>query len=480
MELQFKKIDSNIHKFRWTGHPFVDAGLTGILLYCKKQCLEELTDDDIDNAIEFVSKLYSTDGWVKYIHGKVFPNSGLLMANPSMKKNRTPENIANRLKELYYNHINKKGDITCSICGKKVNMVDMDIYRSVFPLLGSGDTANFFHSGRVKGETICADCLFLVQFMPIVSYSVGGRSLIIHTYPYEKNLNLLEEPLDFVIESKIVSDAKKFKRPINFLFHKICELARKVESNDKYWKNIEITAYYFKCGNRSGEQLIDIFNIPNPIIKFIAFAGQNDPGGWKNVVNRGWIRKKNNTEDEEFEKLEKIHENIVYKKLLNDEPILNYFYDKKKKDVIASWSLVNHYCSEVLGLDKDTLEFIKDVGDRIVETLDALEDGKLKRVLRELENADRLYKLAHFFRKVEKIRQKQAIPTPLMSFDEFAKLLLGYGEDIDTSWRVVRDLLLFRIYEKLHNRLVNTEIEAVDNEENEDNEYNDLYAGDDE
>jgi len=477
MELEFKKCNKD-SMFDWTGHPFVDAGLTGILLYCGKKCPEELTDEDVENAIKFVSNLYSTDKWVKYIHGRLFPNNGLLMANPSMKKNRTPENIAKRLGKLYNNDVNKKEVATCSICGKEANIVDMDIYRSVFPLLGSGDTTNFFHSGRINGEVICASCLFLAQFMPIVSYSIGNRSFIIHAYPYEKNLDLLKEPLDSVIESEI-ANAESFKQSVNFLFHKIYELVRKVGNND-YWDDVEISAYYFGCGNRSGDQLIDIYNIPNPILKFMAVAGQKDPVGWKNVVNRGWIRKKNNSNEEEFEKLEKTNGNVVYQKLLNDESILHYFYDINKKEALASWRLISHYCSEVLGLDKDTLEFIKDIGDRIVETLNSLEESKLKKELRILENANRLYELAYFFRRAEKIRQKRAISEPLMSFDEFAKLLLGYGEDIDTSWKTVRDLLLFRIYEKLHDRLMNAEVEDID-EKNYENAYDsDLYEGDDE
>jgi len=42
----------------------------------------------------------------------------------------------------------------------------------------------------------------------------------------------------------------------------------------------------------------------------------------------------------------------------------------------------------------------------------------------------------------------------LMTFDEFARILTAYGEDINISWKTVKNLLLFRIYEKLHNRLM--------------------------
>jgi len=160
--------------------------------------------------------------------------------------------------------------------------------------------------------------------------------------------------------------------------------------------------------------------------------------------------------------------------LLNEESILEFFYDKKEKKVNAKWRLLEFYCLEVLGLDSQTLEFIKDVGDRIVETIEKLEDNKLRQTVRELEIATKLYQFENFFIRVEKIRQQKGIPKSLLTFDEFARLLTSYGEDVNTSWRVVRDLLLFRIYEKLHDRLIKAQSSESEEEEDE------IYEGDEE
>ncbi len=100
------------------------------------------------------------------------------------------------------------------------------------------------------------------------------------------------------------------------------------------------------------------------------------------------------------------------------------------------------------------LGFIKEVSDRVIETIGKEEDNRLRRTVRELEQADRLYRFEGFFIRVEKMRQKLEIPNALLTFDEFALLLTGYGEDINVSWRVVRDLILFRIYERYHDRLM--------------------------
>jgi CRISPR-associated protein Cst1 len=470
--------DNDKSKFYWTGHPFVDAGLVAILLIANKTKPEELTKEDVEKAIEFASKLYAKKEWAtSYLHGKIFPNNGIIMSNPGMSKKRTPENIAKNLMELY-NNISDVLDFSskekrCIICGRR-KPYEKDIYRSDFPLLGTGGMLNFFHSANPKGEDICAYCLFLVQFMPLVAYNLPNV-LVIHAYPYEKMLELCKESFDYAREYSLISNARDFKKPENFLFRKIIEITRRAESKSKFWENVSITLYYFRNGNRSGEQYVDIIHIPTSALRFIAFAGEKDYDGWKNILNMGWIISKTKREKLNFEELEKSYPNEVYRRLLNEESILEFFYDKKEKKVNAKWKLLEFYCLEVLGLDEKTLEFIKDVGDRIVETIEKLEDNKLRQTVRELENATKLYQFENFFIRVEKIRQQKGIPKSLLTFDEFARLLTSYGEDINTSWRVVRDLLLFRIYEKLHDRLIKAQTSESESEEEEE-----IYEGDEE
>ena len=445
--------------FYWTGHPFVDAGLATILLHAEKSHPEKITSQDVENTIDFVSKLYAKKVWAsKYLHGKIFPNNGIIMANPSMAKKRSPENISKNLKELY-KAIPEVLDPSskerrCIICGRRKPYEKEDVYRSIFPLLGTGGMLNFFPAANLHGGDICAHCLFLVQLMPVVAYNLS-KVLVIHAYPYEKMLKLCEESFSRAKEEFLLSKDNDFeynldfKKAENFFFKKIIDITRKVETGSKFWKDISITLYYFINGNKSGSQDIDIIHIPNSVLRFIAFAGEVDIKGWKNIVKRGWGTSKKKS----FEELEKKYSNEVYQRLLNDENILEFFYDKQEKKVNCKWNLLKFYCLEVLKLEEKVLSFIKEVGDRIVETIEKLEDNKLKQVVRELENSTKLYQFENFFVRVEKIRQQKGIPNPLLTFEEFARLLTSYGEDINMSWKVVKNLLLFRIYEKLHDRL---------------------------
>ncbi|CAD5243839.1 type I-B CRISPR-associated protein Cas8b1/Cst1 [Thermococcus camini] len=533
--------NGKVSLFNWTGHPFVDAGLAALLLLRKKRLPEELTEEDVKDAIDFVSKLYARKEWsLGYIHAMIMPNNGIVLANPgttapisntlkkAIKKEKeipstakTLEEVKTKLAEKFdeqlgedivwfirsthfeadtLEELTKKvissvlsqefvvqalerriqrnlwelfeeaqqdsnstsfSEPICVICGKHRAYSKKERYRSVFPLLGTGDVPNYFPAGNPMGEYICSHCLFLVQFLPLVAYKVGGRVLVMHTYPYELMLELHDEAINDVRKSFLASNARDFKRPENFLFRLLGELTRKT-GRDDLWGKASITLYHF-VNNNQGQDL-QIIHVPTPVLRFITHASREDPKGWKRIVAMGWRKKPS---EEEFEKYERSYANEVYAKLLAEESILPYFIDIKNRRANAKWSLLSFYCSEVLGLDKKALEFIKDVGDRIVETLEKLPDNQLSRRVRELERAEKLYQFEAFFVNLEKLRQRLGIEKPLMTFDEFATVLTSYGEDLNVSWRTVKHLLLFRVYERLHDRLMKASEEEEEVEENE-------------
>ncbi|WP_372883339.1 type I-B CRISPR-associated protein Cas8b1/Cst1 [Pyrococcus kukulkanii] len=78
----------------------------------------------------------------------VLPNSGILMANPSMSKNRTSEKIKENLLSLLKEKEDKSAPM-CEICGRR-HARSKPVYRSDFPLVGTGGVPNYFPSGELK------------------------------------------------------------------------------------------------------------------------------------------------------------------------------------------------------------------------------------------------------------------------------------------------------------------------------------------
>ncbi|WP_297466879.1 type I-B CRISPR-associated protein Cas8b1/Cst1 [Thermococcus sp.] len=450
-----KERDKSTSLFHWTGHPFVDAGLVALLLLSDKEKPEELTGEDVEKAVEFASQLYARKEWSSgYIHAMMLPNSGILMANPSMSKKRTPKAIKENLLALLSEPEDPNAP-TCEICGRRHARLK-PVYRSDFPLVGTGGVPNYFPSGK-DGANICSHCLFLAQMMPLIAYRLS-RVLVIHAYPYELMLEFHREALDDVRKTELASVARDFRRPENFLFEKLIEIGTSLETGKL--ENASITLYYFVVNNKRPE--LDVIYIPNPVLRFVAFAARVDRNGWNNIVAMGWRRRPREDEVEEFKRR---YPNDVYARLLSGKSILPYFIDPHRRRANSSWRLLSFYCSEVLGLDKDALEFVKRVADRIVETLEKLPDNKLSRRVRELERAEKLYQFEGFFIRVERDRQELGIPGALMGFDDFARILTSYGEDLNVSWKTVRNLLLFRIYEKLHDRLMKASEDVEEPEE---------------
>lgn len=163
----------------WTGHPFVDAGLAAILLLSDKKDPSELTEENIHGVIEKASRIYEKDEFLSAIHGNVLPNNRILMASPSLKGKASAENISRNLQELFHHVKNShqyKQDPKCIVCGKRTAYYvyaakkDEGVFRNYFTFLGSGNVTNFFPSGNSRGADICAHCIFLVHFMPLVCY----------------------------------------------------------------------------------------------------------------------------------------------------------------------------------------------------------------------------------------------------------------------------------------------------------------------
>ena len=102
-----------------------------------------------------------------------------------------------------------------------------------------------------------------------------------------------------------------------------------------------------------------------------------------------------------------------------------------------------------------------DIGDMIVST-----DNKKR--LGQIEMASSYASFRNVLRLISKERLKAENPIPLFTFDEYVDQLFPQGA---LQWRETQDLILFRLYEKLHGYLrpedlPDTEEEVLTNEEN--------------
>ena len=102
-------------------------------------------------------------------------------------------------------------------------------------------------------------------------------------------------------------------------------------------------------------------------------------------------------------------------------------------------------------MEQTQLDKIKKVGDLIAY---AIKESGRDRRLRQLERARSYGECRNILRYVILDRIQQGATEPLFSIDDYMEYLFPSSTSFDaTPWRETRDLLLFRIYETLHNWL---------------------------
>ncbi|NYB51219.1 MAG: type I-B CRISPR-associated protein Cas8b1/Cst1 [Methanobacteriaceae archaeon] len=425
--------------YDFTGNPFVDAGIWAISEWSNKKP-NELNKKDFKGIIDDVVKLYLSKKWSKNIYS-IFPNNPI--TNPSVKnKEERYLGILNELIEEIV-PLGKSGD--CISCGRRD--VTHRSGKDKIPLTGSGKLINYFSYG-VDGADYCPACAFAVQFSPLTMYACG-KLLLIHSNS-EKIMKIWSRKAIKNINKQLASGEftgcfnEEYTNPKNALFHIIQDM---VLEYDVRWINEapSINCYHFTNYNQGPD--LDIYHVPTPIFKFLAYVPQHEKfEDWLKIVRRGyrfvnWEKIKN-------EKEYKNNPNTVYDNLLKGKSIIKYFIDRKNKEAIGGWDLLSHYLEEVRNMDEKRIDVIKKVGDELADYIKTADDIK---TLKKLETANNYRNYRNLLRIIIKKRIENKAENPLFSFDDYVNHLFPEG---NLTWRETQDLILFRIYEVLHDWII--------------------------
>jgi len=431
-----------------TGNPFVDAGIYAIMAWMNKNSMESITKKDIEEFIPMIVDLYLKKKWNNQLMGMVFPNSPI--TNPSSKDKR--KGYTEYLSTLI-NSIPPLGCGDCISCGRR-NATE-SLGRANIPLTGSGTFRSFFPHAS-QGVKYCPACTFAIQVMPTMLRKCGLLMLL------QSNSDILmrlwvKDAIKHITHEQIGQNAftgmysKDENRPTNTLFQNIQNIIVQEKHLDL---NASIRVYYFNSNNR--KQDLRIFDMPNRVFRFLIHA--NDPTfsrEWSKIVVKGYAIKKDETLDENTYKK---HTNTVYENLLNEKSIISYFIDKENKRSIGSWELIAHYLKDVKRMEKEQITAIKELADNIAGTIRA--SGETKR-LGQLERASKPYTFRNVLLRIERDRVSQKLATPLTDYEGYVSTVMADS----LYWADAQNLILFRIYEQLHEWLVENEYAPKPEEE---------------
>jgi len=442
------------------GNPFVDAGVSAICAWCNKEA-GNITRADLEQMTDVFAPIMCDPGWRGSLQFIFTINS--TATNRSIKDNESA------LRSLWGNYLNAIGELgkagDCGGCGRRAT--DVLLTKTGVPLTGSGKLRNFFPL-FTEGIGYCAACALAIQFAPLVFIVGGGRFLMVHSNSWLVQKFWARESMKEIREQMLLNNLTgcfnpKRSRLGNSLFYMIQRLMYQYEVR---WsaEDVAVTVYYFSNDNRKAE--LDIYYLPEDVFRFLAYVHEKHfQESWVEIVRSGYrgVKWSENPSEEDY----KTNRNLVYERLLNNQSIMRFFLDRREHLKRADWELLTLYLKEVRHMDEARLEALKRVGDSIAETI--RQSNSLRR-LGQLERASNYRECRNILRFVIRDRISQGQPEPLFSLDDYIQHLFPETEGQFTEWTETRDLLLFRIYETLHDWLRERELPDIVEESEEETE----------
>lgn len=427
------------------GNPFVDAGVCGICEWLEKGIQpEEITTVELEKVIDKVApRMQKAAGWSNL--DSIFPNSVLTNAAHA-KRNRVE--LLKNLCEGYLDGILELEDTgDCMGCGRRA--ANTWLKKAHVPLTGSGPLRNFYPA-FAEGAGYCSACALAIQFSPLAFVATGGKFLMLHSNSWRALRSWVRICIRDVREQGLRKEITGCYNPgytnsRNGLFYMAGEMAQFQER--RVDENIAMQVYCFTNYNQGPD--LEIFSLPASVFRFLRFAYQSEfKGAWYEIVRSGyrvnWAKVKS---EEDY----KNYSNRVYENLLADRSILGSFLNRRKRSARGNWELLSLYLQEVRTMNETKLDKIKKVGDCIAESIRS--SGSDKR-LGQLERAKKYPVFRKILRYLIRDRIQQGAGEPLFSIDDYMEHLFPANDDFPaTPWRETCDLLLFRIYEQLHDWL---------------------------
>lgn len=444
-----------MNKVRWTGHPFVDAGLATIAAIAKVKQLEELTPQHLQRAVEELQRVLLSDQALGIGVGQafsgpkktlrlVFPNSEL--DNPSNWRGENLEekleNARKKFQDGVRNDLNNalrclesdRGDETCWVCGElRPKETLSEARKDKVPLLIG--IVNFYPA-FAYGIRICGLCALAVRFLPmtLLRTGVSNRLWFLHTHALPVAMKIAEqygwrhfndliarnEPLDFFSHWETAGDA-------GTVLYLLCELLERFfhELLQVYKHPLPTTAYVFS--NDLRDTYINAIPIPSELLIFFARLQVLSQSAFRRFW-RELLQVPEGLQGQELKARINFVQLVAYR-LLNMESILVACLDHHTPQLLGGWIGHRMYLQEVRKVPKSKLAVLERLGLAIAQADDA------KKRIMELRSADRGSLYSILLRYVRE---------GWLKHDEFYALL---PPNEDASVSEVRDILLAVIYE---------------------------------
>lgn len=464
----------------YTGHPLVDVGVATIAAFVNKRAPTSITETDLDKVADFMARQYVVDPLKSFLT-VAFPNSGF--TNPAFSK--TPEKrdeYAERVLRGYRANTPRLPE-RCVFTGKPAVGIAFSeklspgrAFRQHIPLLSGEDVINFFPWGDA-GLSVSGEALLAIQAFPLGCAKCSGRLLAVHSDNPDIIYDFASEFLQQnrrALQLAQQSGSKKMpeaKSPAKTLLVETLlrvEQSRRDEAREH--RPCSVTAYHLS--NLGATPSLDIYHLPLELTDFLSQIISPDyKDEWGAIVQRAWWlspsgKKRKKGKEDTQEEDTRPRRNVLYEDLFRlpenaREFVRRYFlripvrarfeddprrtYSLRDEAGLVSWKLTELFLRRIMNMDKDRIQQIRELGDRLATYV--------------IQANDRRFFAAFFQHRYDYFRTAlikanlahiQRGNPPLITLDPYIAIFEEGNEIAAPDWRLARDLVLIRMVEQLY------------------------------
>lgn len=448
---------------RYTGNPYVDAGVAVLELRLRKPC-DQFTVSDLEAQAMEIDREYRKKIWRSYLRIHFF-NCAWTQADLSSEKNKTY--IQNVL--AGYRSAPLEPTRRCVFCCRVANVL---ADRSHIPLL-TGKANMTAGAGGDPGLPVCGYCLFAVHFYPLATLKVQGgprepgRPLFWWTLETGWTRRLAQR--FYLNAQKILVASPEDFINLSWPWSQLLRAAR--EAVDDWEKSpaphrpplCDIVGIHATSSGLGPDY--DELHVPRGLLEFWSEAGAFElyriieREAWESdrtKTSKGKGKSKGDIASEPAAPVPELaRRNRLYEALGEafrspdyrekaKKVAVQFFLRRKGKDVTANTTaLAEFFLEKVADMEKERLEAIRGIADAIVEVPDP------KWIIDKLMRSGR--SLYDFVPVMRAVQQKLSAEGKSITWEKFL-LALNLATDDDATTRdtwLVSELVLVRVFERL-------------------------------
>lgn len=465
---------------KYTGHPLFDVGVATIAAFVGKRDPASLTEADLDRVADYMASQYVVDPLKSFLT-VAFPNSGF--TNPAFSK--TPEKRAEYAKRVLraYRAGTPRPAERCVFTGEPAAGIAFSdqippgrAFRQHIPLLTGEDVINFYPWGDA-GLPVSGKAILAIHAFPLGCAKCGGRLLAVHS----DNPDLI---YDFAAEflgnnrraialaqqggSTKLPEAESSARTLLIKTLLKVEQSRRDEAREH--RPASVTAYHLS--NLGATPSLDIYHLPLQLTDFLSQLINPDyKQEWDAIASRAWWqsqpkRKGGKGGESSQEGEARIQRNVLYEDLFQlpgnawqfvrcyflripartrsaDDP--RRTYSLRDEAGLVSWKITELFLRRVMNMDKERIQQIRELGDRLAAYVSQTNDKGFFAAL--FQHRYDYFRTALIKANLAHVRRGNP---PLITLDPYIAIFEEGSEIAAPDWRLARDLVLIRMVEQLY------------------------------